>query len=361
MDWLHPAYSWVLLAVPLAAWLFWHALRQRRRAQDELAHDVLIDRLTPTASPKRRRYKAVLVLGAVLFFSVALIGPRYGTKLRQVERRGVDLLIALDVSKSMHAEDVAPSRLRRAKREIKELLPRLEGDRVGLIVFAGDAFLQCPLTTDYAAVRLFLDVAGPELIGTPGTEFRSAWRAADEAFEANALGSEELGPRAEALLLVSDGEDHAGGLESILRQAREAEVALFAAGVGTSEGGPIPLYSDEGRRTGYKRDRQGQIVRSRLEEDALQMLASDGYFRIGRTESTLDNLPAALRQMEQASFGGDEFEEYNEQFQWPLALALLLLSVEPLIRSRRRMATAGAAPPQATHDEQQGPPAEAKA
>jgi Ca-activated chloride channel family protein len=334
MSWLHPAYSWTLLAVVATAGLLWHAMRRRRRAQEALGHGALIDRLTPTVSPKRRRYKAALLLGAVLLLTTALVGPRYGTQLRQVERQGVDLIIALDVSKSMQAEDVAPSRLRRAKREIEALLPTLRGDRVGLIVFAGDAFLQCPLTTDYGALRQYLDVAEPDLIGTPGTEFQSAWRAAEAAFNANAGGTEQLGPRAQALLFVSDGEDHAGGVEAITERAREAGVAVFATGVGTPEGGRIPLRNDAGRRTGYKRDRRGQVVQTRLEENALQTLATEGYFRIGRTESTLGNLPAALRQMEQASFGTEEFEEYNEQFQWPLALALLLLLVEPLFRSR---------------------------
>lgn len=339
MSWLHPAYSWALLAVPLAAWLFWHAARRRQQAQDALAHEALMGRLTPTVSRRRRRYKALLTLGAVVLLAAALMGPRYGTKLRRVERQGVDLLIALDVSRSMQAEDVAPSRLRRAKKEITQLLDKLQGDRVGLIVFAGDAFLQCPLTTDYAAVRTYLDVAGPDLIGTPGTEFRGAWRAAAAAFEANARGTEELGPRAQALLIVSDGEDHAGGVQAITEQAREANVSLFTAGVGTPDGSTIPLYNDSGQQSGYKRDRQGNLVRTRLEEEALRTLAQSntggGYFRIGRTQSTLQNLPAALRQMEQASFGDEEFEEYNEQFQWPLAVALLLLLAEPLVRSRR--------------------------
>jgi Ca-activated chloride channel family protein len=340
MSWLHPAYVWALLAAPLAAGLFWYAVRRRREAREALGHGALIGRLTPTASPRRRRWKAALVVAAVLLLGATLMGPRYGTKLRQVERRGVDLLIALDVSKSMHAEDVAPSRLRRAKREIKDLLPQLAGDRVGLILFAGDAFLQCPLTSDYSSVRLFLDVAGPDLIGTPGTQFQSAWQAAEAAFEANASGPEDLGPPAQALLLLSDGEDHAGGVASIKKRAREMGVSVFAAGIGTPEGGPIPLYDDGGQQTGYKRTggRGGERVRTRLEEEALQSLATGGYFRIGRTESTLGNLPAALRQMEQASFSSEQFEEYNEQFQWPLALALLLLLVEPLVRSRKTTA-----------------------
>jgi Ca-activated chloride channel family protein len=347
MSWLNPSYSWALLAGPLAAWLFWHALQQRRKAQDALGHGALIDRLTPAVSPRRRRWKAGLVTGAVLLMGLTLMGPRYGTQIRQVERQGVDLLIALDVSQSMQAEDVAPNRLRRAKREIKDLLSTLDGDRVGLIVFAGDAFLQCPLTTDYAAVRLFLDVAGPDLVSTAGTKLQSAWSAAEAAFEANARGSEELEPRAQALLFVSDGEDHTRNVGSIPEQAEEAGVALFAAGVGTPEGGPIPLYNDEGKQTGQKRNKQGEVVQTRLEEKALQKLGSGGYFRIGSTQSTLGNLPAALRQMQQASFGREEFEEYNEQFQWPLTLALLLLGVEPLFRSRtaaRKPRTAASEP-----------------
>jgi len=334
MSWLHPTYLWALLAAPVAAGLFWHAMRRRREAQETLGHGALIGRLTPTVSPQRRRWKAVLVVAAVLLLGAALAGPRYGTKLRQLERRGVDLLIALDVSKSMQAEDVAPSRLRRAKREIKDLLPRLDGDRVGLILFAGDAFLQCPLTSDYSSVRLFLDVAEPDLIGTPGTQLRSAWQAAESAFGANARGAEELGPRAQAVLFLSDGEDHAGGVASIKKRAREMGVAVFSAGIGTPGGGPIPRYDDDGEQTGYKRTSGGERVRTRLEEQVLRELATDGYFRVGRTQSTLGNLPAALRQMEQSSLGSEKFEEYNEQFQWPLALALLLLVAEPLIRSR---------------------------
>lgn len=336
MDWLHPSYGWTLVLVPLAAWLVWHALRRRREARERLGHGALIDRLTPTASPRRQRWKGVLVTAAVLLLSLALVGPRYGTKLRQVERRGVDLIVALDVSKSMQAEDVAPSRLRRAKKEIKDLLGDLSGDRVGLILFAGDAFLQCPLTTDYAAVRQYLDVAEPDLIGTPGTDFGTAWGTAEGAFSANAGGTANTEARAEALLFVSDGEDHERGLDEITAQAREQGVTLFAAGVGTDDGAAIPLYDDAGQRTGYKRDRRDRVVTTHLEERALRRLAEgSGYFRIARTQSTLSNLPSALQQMEQSSFGTEEFEEYNEQFQWPLALALVLLLAEPLIRSRR--------------------------
>jgi Ca-activated chloride channel family protein len=263
----------------------------------------------------------------------------------------VDLMIALDVSASMRAQDVAPNRLERAKNEIKKLLDDLTGDRVGLVVFAGDAFVQCPLTTDYDAVRLFLDVAEPEQIATPGTNFRAAVRTAVRAFEASAEaggrpqptnpGPEGADPpapdpRSRALLVVSDGENHVGDLSGIQQTAREAGVRLFAAGVGETGGARIPRL-DDGRVVGYKRDRSGQVVRTRLEEDALRRLSADGaYFRIARTSSALADLRAALAQMEQTAFDAERFEEYENVYQWPLALALLLLAADPLVRTRRR-------------------------
>lgn len=330
-------YLWALLGVPLAAALFVWAVRQRQQARARFGSAALMDRLAAAASPRRRRWKAALVVLAVALAALALAGPRYGTKVREVQRSGVDLVIALDVSSSMQARDVAPNRLERAKNEIKGLLDNLQGDRVGLVLFAGDAFIQCPLTTDYNAVRLFLDVADPSLIATPGTDFEAALRQSLLAFE-DSGGDAEDPPGASpsrAVLLVSDGENHIEGAETIAARVRAAGATIYAAGVGEQGGAPIPVYQD-GQRIGYKRDRQGQVVRTRLEEAALRQLAQDGaYFRIARTSSALANLPPLLGRMEQAAFDTEQFEEYAEQYQWPLALALLLLFAEPLVRSRR--------------------------
>ena len=337
MSWLHPEYFWTLALVPLVGALYAWAAWRRRQAFRRFGDVPLLDQLAAAVSPRRRRWKAGLVVLAVLLLALSLMGPRLGTRLREVTREGIDLVIALDVSDSMLAQDVAPSRLERAKFEIKKLLDDLHGDRVGLVIFAGDAFIQCPLTTDYGAVRLFLDVANPALIPTPGTDFGAALRLALQAFEV-----EEDTPgqdRTRALLIVSDGENHIANTDAIARQAREEGVVLFAAGVGETEGVPIPM-SVNGRRTTYKQDRNGTIIRTRLEEAALQQLAQDGaYFRIARTSSSLAKISTSLERLERTEFGTETFEEYEEQYQWPLALALLLLLGERLVSERRRRST----------------------
>jgi len=340
MDWLHPTYAWALLAVPVVVYVYWRAARGRQAAREQFGDAALLERLAPAVPVWRRRLKAGLVVVAVAALALSLMGPRFGTEVRTVERRGVDLVVALDVSASMQAQDVAPSRLRRAKNEIRTLLGDLRGDRVGLVVFAGDSFVQAPLTTDYGALRLFLDVAEPDQVPTPGTDFGAALDAATEAFAAARPASDTTARpddrRERALLVLSDGENHVGDLEELKQTARENDVTVFAAGVGTEEGARIPVY-ENGQRTGYKRDREGRIVRSRLDEPALIRLAEDGaYFRVGSTSSALGDLPTALRQLETSVLAEEQFAEYAEMYQWPLAVALLLLFVEAGIPTRTR-------------------------
>ena len=334
MAWLHPIFLWTLLLVPAAIILFLWAAWRRRDALLRLGDRSPVSKLVAVVSPRRRRWKAALVTLSVFLFGLALAGPRFGTKLREVKREGVDVLIALDVSLSMTAEDVAPTRLERAKNEIKKMLDDLRGDRVGLIIFAGDAFLQCPLTTDYNALRLFLDVADPTLIPTPGTDFGAALRMAMQAFEAPKENEREGGTK--ALLIVSDGENHVENIADIVSQARSEEIVIFAAGVGETTGGPIPVYQN-GRRTSYKKDKDGHVVNTRLEEDALKSLASDGaYFRIARTSSSLSKIIASFERLEKAEFAKEEFEEYEEKYQWPLALAVMILFSERIVSDRRK-------------------------
>lgn len=351
MDWLHPTYGWALVAAPVVALLLAYALRARQRAMARLGHGGLLAELGVVERPRGYRRQAVLLSAAVLLLAVALAGPRYGLHQRQVERSGVDLVIALDVSESMNAEDVAPNRLARSKRAISELLDVLPGDRVGLVIFAGDAFIQCPLTTDYNAVRLFLDVAGPELVSHPGTDFGEAVRMAARAFatsapdaaaEAGSLPSAEQ--RSRALLIVSDGENHVADLDAVRSTAREAGLTLLAAGVGTTAGAPIPIYQN-GQRRGYKRDRAGEIVNTRLEEEGLRALARQGvYVRLTGVPDALADLPAALSRLQPSTYQDETFATYAEQYQWPLALGLLLLLAERLWRPRRIISSPESAP-----------------
>ncbi|MEZ4702854.1 MAG: VWA domain-containing protein [Rhodothermales bacterium] len=341
MNWLHPEYIWSLLAVPVAVLLFLWAAWQRRKALQAFGHVPLVSRLTAAVSSRRRRWKSGLAVLGLLFIAVALVGPRFGTKLREVKREGIDFVIALDVSASMMAEDVAPNRLDRARNEVKKLIGELQGDRVGLVTFAGDAFIQCPLTTDYSAVRLFLDVADPSLIPTPGTDFGAALNMAIQAFKGGAKDGEGPPPeeRTKALLIVSDGENHVANLEQVLTQARESKIVIFTAGVGETDGVPIPVYRN-GRRIDYKKDRRGRVVSTQLEEEGLQKLAEDGaYFRIARTSSSLPKITASLQRLQKTEFGAEEFEEYEEQYQWPLALGLFLLLLERFVSDRRKKTT----------------------
>lgn len=334
MAWLHPEYLWTLVLAPLVLGLFLWAAWQQRKAFKRFGDNTLLRKLT-AVSTRRRRWKASFMVLGVLLLGLTLSGPQCGTKLREVKREGVDLVIALDVSLSMLAEDVAPNRLNRAKNEIKKLFNDLRGDRVGLVIFAGDAFIQCPLTTDYGALRLFLDVADPSLLPTPGTDFGAALRMAVQAFEAPAEGEAEQ--RTRALLFVSDGENHVADIDGIVKEARDAGIVMYATGVGETSGAPIPLYRS-GSRVGYKKDQEGTIVQTKLEESGLQALSEDGaYFRIARTSSSLSEIIASLERLDKTEFGAEQFEEYEVKYQWPLFFALFLLLAERLVSDRRKM------------------------
>jgi len=340
MEWLYPTYAWALLIVPAVAGLYGWAVRRRRAARKQFGDPATVEQLAAALRPRRRILRASLVVGALLLGAVALMGPRWGTEVRTVERRGVDLVVALDVSASMRAQDVPPSRLRRAKNEVRALIGDLSGDRVGLVLFAGSGFVQCPLTTDYGAFRLFLDAAAPDQVSTPGTDLRTAVDAGLRALGASRPADDTTTtpgePRPRALLVVSDGENHAGDLEAARQRAEAAGVTLLTAGVGTDEGARIPVY-DNGRRIDYKRDRQGDVVRSRLNEASLTRLAQSGaYFRVGAAASALSDVPAALRQVGASTYDAERFADYKEMYQWPLAGALALLLVGVLIPLRRR-------------------------
>ncbi len=319
-----------VVLVPAALALLAYAARQRAHAL-RLFLGARADRpqgLGPLA--RRRTVRGALVVGALAAGAVALAGPRVGTALRESQQESLDLIIALDVSDSMRAQDVAPTRLDRAKLEIERVVEARRGDRVGLVVFAGEAFLQCPLTTDRGALRLFLDAASPEQVAVQGTDFARALAVADQAFNA---GSEEQ-ERPRALLVVSDGEDHEGGLGAEADALRDQGVTLLALGVGTDEGAPVPQVYN-GRLAGDRRDRSGTPIVTRFEPGALRDLAGrGGLYRVGR-RSAAGAINDELDGLDRAVVSQDEFSAEAERFQWPLALALLLLAAERVVALRR--------------------------
>ena len=321
---------WSLALVPMLLGLHWYAGRRRRALLDRFGERRLVRRLRPAVSVAARRWKASLAVAAVALLALALARPQFGTRVETVRRQGQDVVVALDVSRSMYAEDVAPSRLERAKIEVGRIVQRLDGDRIGLVAFAGDAFVQSPLTADYGAAMMFLNAMDPESMSTQGTDLARAIGVSVEALE-------ETPPENRIVVVVTDGEDHEGGLAGALAAAVEAGVTIHTVGVGSAEGVPLPDVGGSGGGR-FWRDDEGNVITTRLNETALQDIAlqtGGEYHRVGRGAWGLERL------VERIAGGGREVEsrevtEFEEQYQIFLGAALLFLALEFMVSGRRR-------------------------
>ncbi|MFV1987722.1 MAG: VWA domain-containing protein [Gemmatimonadota bacterium] len=327
-----PAALYALLLVPALAVFLWLALRSRRRALERFADLDLVRRLTQTVSHRARAWKTTLVVVALGLSVFALARPQFGTRIETVRREGMDIVVALDLSESMLAEDIAPNRLERSKLEIQRLIARLDGDRIGLVAFAGQAFVQSPLTSDYGAARLFLNAMETDLIPVQGTDIGAALGEALDSF-----GDESLEHR--VIVLVTDGEDHEGRIDDVIARAVDTGVRVYTVGIGSSEGVPIPRFDERGVRQGFKRDEEGSVVTTRLEEATLRRIAQETGGRLYRSTPEASELTGLVDELE--SLGGREIDsreitQFEEQFQIFLGLAIALLFVEGLISDRRR-------------------------
>ena len=331
MTFAHPLALWLVLLGPAAVVaLARYAARRRREGLSAF----LGPHAHAAADPGRRR-RTALQAAAVACLALALAGPEWGRTTRETRQESLDLVVALDVSESMQAEDVAPSRLERAKLAIRRIVDERPGDRVGLVVFAGEAFLQCPLTTDRNAFRLFLNASEPSLVPLQGTDLAAALGVAQMALEE----TETAEARPRAVVVVSDGETHEGGESGAAEALRESGAAVLAIGVGTDEGGPIP----DGRRTRfgpeYKTDAAGERIVTRYEPAALRAVAGRGdVFRLDARGGVADDVVRELDRLDRVVMGAGEVEAEAQRYQWPLALGLLLLLAERWLASRRREA-----------------------
>ena len=337
MQFAEPDLLWLLLLAPLVVALGWLAAIRRRRVLERFAGGASFAcRFTAQVSLHRRGVKLLLVLVAVVAAILSLARPQWGSRLEPIRRKGIDVVVVLDTSLSMATEDVAPSRLGQAKHEIESLLRQLAGNRVGLVTFAGEATLTCPLTPDHQAIRLFLDTLDVDAVPVPGTSLASALALAVRTFGEGEVDPDERG---RVIVLFSDGEDHAGKVEEATRQLERRGVSLYAVGCGTPRGGPIPLRDASGLLSGYKKDREDKIVTSRLVEPGMQKLALDTggrYYRTTPTESEIEEIAQVLNGLQSGEFGGILRPRYEERFQVPLAFALLALVAETLLGDRRR-------------------------
>ena len=325
-------YAYLLLPALVA--LEWWAAARRRRALDRFGERGRIDRLTGMVSRRGRTARTALMLTAVALLVTALARPQFGDRVETVRREGQDLVVALDLSASMEAEDIAPNRLAAAKLAVGRLIERLDGDRIGLVAFAGEAFVQSPLTLDYAAATMFLNAMEPDLVPVPGTDLGQAIEVALDGFG-------EAGERSRRLVVITDGEDHEGMLDAAVERAVDEGVRVHAVGMGSTEGVPIPSFDETGAPNGFLRDEAGSVVTTRLDEVTLQRVADrtgGAYYRAATgSAAAFDRLVEELTGGEGEAIESREVTLYDEQYQVFLGFALVLLLVETLVPERRRV------------------------
>lgn len=325
----HPEYLYgLLLLLPMVA-LYYYSARRRAAMLARFGNPALLAGLVATPGKYRRGVKFTLLSLAVLFLVLGLANPQIGTKMEEVKREGVDAVIALDVSNSMKAEDITPNRLDHAKQNISRMLAKLQNDRVGLIVFAGQSYLQLPLTTDYSAVRLVLNTIDTDVVPVPGTAIGSAIRLAMESFIAGET-------KHKVVILVTDGENHEDDALGEAKKAREEGVVIHAIGMGSEEGSPIPVYQNDAA-AGFRKDADGSVVLSRLNEGMLREIASAGggvYVRATNRQNEFDEIFTQIASMEKKEFGARVFTDYEDRFQYLLAAALFFLLLELFISEK---------------------------
>jgi tetratricopeptide (TPR) repeat protein len=327
----HPEYLWFLLTVPMLAVLFVGIYSWGKKTLYRFVSASLAEQLVPHMSAGKRAWKQSFVLGALACLILAIADPQIGTRIEEIKREGIDLFVALDVSLSMKSEDIKPNRLEKAKRDISSLLQKLSGDRVGLIVFAGDAFVQFPLTADYSAADLFLSAVDVDAVPVPGTMIAGAIEVALKSF------STDL-PTQKAIVIVSDGENTEGDVLSATEDAKKAKVKVFTIGMGTPEGAPIPVRPGEGQRGDYKRDGSGSIVLTKLDDSMLQQIAAatgGSYRRASSGGNEIDDIFRDLAALQKTEFGVKQITGFESRYQYPLAVAILLLMIELTLSERR--------------------------
>ena len=318
-------FLWLLLLVPLT--LIGYALlrRARRKRMQRFGDEALVRALMPSWSASKGWWRTVLFCLGFACFSVGLARPLLGAKLVERETKGAEIMICLDVSNSMLAQDYSPDRLSRAKLAISRIVDRLQGDRIGLIIFAGSSFVQLPITTDYVSAKMFLGSINPQSVPIQGTAIGDAIRTAARSFS---LQSE----KSRAIIVITDGENHEDDAVDAARQVAETGIRIYTIGVGSVQGQPIPMDGD------LLKDKDGNIVVSRLDEETLKRIASVGngaYVRAGGEEFGLNPILDEIRKLEDERFNSLVFEEYDEQYMYFFAAALFFFVLEALIGERR--------------------------
>ncbi len=327
----NPEYLHALYLLPVLIVLYWLYRKNRSKLLERFSDRKLHNVLLPSFSGVKNTFKFSIIILSLFLLIIAAANPQVGTKMEEVKQTGIDVFILLDVSLSMQAEDIKPNRLEKAKFQIANLINRLRGDRIGLVIFSGEAYVQFPLTTDYSAANLFLSAVDFNSVPQPGTAIAAAITLALNSFEKES-------PTEKVIVIITDGEDHEGDINSVLTEAKNNGVKIYTIGLGSTGGSPIPIYNSRGDQTGFKKDKEGNVVLTKLDEETLKQIASntDGeYFRGSNYEDHLDKIYQDLSELDKAEFGVKKVTDYEDRFYYFLAPAILLLLLEFFISERK--------------------------
>lgn len=323
----HPEFLYLFLILPALVLFYIYALIWKRRAIKRYGNPSLLKALMPDRSPKRQHLKFGFLLVAIAMLIVVVAGPQFGSKLETVKRQGIEIMVCLDVSNSMLAEDVAPNRLEKAKQMLGKLTDGFTNDKVGLIVFAGDAFTQLPITSDYISAKMFLSSINPSMVSTQGTAIGAAINLAVRSFTPSETSDK-------AIILITDGENHEDDAAGAAKAAAEKGIHVNIVGMGDPKGAPIPIPGSNN----YMKDKEGNVVITKLSEQMCQEIAASGdgmYVRADNSNAALKALQKEIDKMNKSELDSKVYSEYDEQFQVFAWIALVLIIVEYLILDRK--------------------------
>lgn len=331
MRFVHPYLLFLEILVPILILFYFFVFRKKRKDLNLFAQSTLLEKIS-NASGLKQKIKAALLIIAVFFIIISLAGPQFGTKLVEVKQKGIDIVIAVDVSSSMLAKDIKPDRLEKAKMVLSQLVQQLGGNRIGIVAFAGTAFWQCPLTLDISGANMFLQIMDANLIPLPGTVI-------GEAIRISIKGLEKTAPKSKAIILLTDGEDHKSDPLGAAQQAAKEGIKIFTVGFGSPTGEPIPLNDDQGNFTGYKKNKKGEVIMSKMDENLLLQVASQTggeYFRASDGNVDLSRLLDDINNLDKTKKSSNINKQYEERYQYLLIIGILLLLIEYFIPETRK-------------------------
>jgi Ca-activated chloride channel family protein len=323
-------YLYLLFIIPAVIVLFLYNLYWKRKKQKEFGDLDLVKKLSPESSVFKPFLKLIFTILALIGLIIGLVNPKIGTKTETVKREGIDIVFAVDVSKSMLAEDVAPSRLEKSKQIVSQIINKLGSDRIGIVAYAGSAFPVLPITTDYSVAKMFLQSMNPEMVSSQGTSL-------DEAIELSATYFDEKSKTSKLLILISDGEDHSEGALAAAEEANKLGMKIITIGIGTEKGGVIPLKRN-GIIESLQKDQDGQVVITKLNQESLETIgkaANGGYVNGNNTKEVLEFVKAKLDTIQKTEFEATEMSDFQSQFQWFLGFAFILLFLDVFFLERK--------------------------